>query len=70
MCLSALPTHNCHPTISVRTPTQALAYKERILEALGGKPLVPLMTLYLTDDTKPEEIEKARASGQIHAVKL
>jgi dihydroorotase len=28
------------------------------------------MTLYLTDDTPPEEIARARASGQVHAVKL
>jgi len=28
------------------------------------------MTLYLTDNTPPEEIEKARASGHIYAVKL
>jgi dihydroorotase len=28
------------------------------------------MTLYLTDNTAPAEIGKARASGQVHAVKL
>jgi dihydroorotase len=29
----------------------------------------PLMTLYLTDNTSPEEILKAKASGFVHAVK-
>merc|ERR1711988_323215 len=28
------------------------------------------MTLYLTDNTTPEEIEKAKASGHVYAVKL
>ncbi|HBD36868.1 MAG TPA: dihydroorotase, partial [Cupriavidus sp.] len=30
----------------------------------------PLMTLYLTDNTPPEEIVAARASGFVHGVKL
>jgi dihydroorotase len=30
----------------------------------------PLMTLYLTDDTKPREISSAKASNIVHAVKL
>src|SRR5260364_434516 len=30
----------------------------------------PLMTLYLTDHTPPEEIRHARASGIVHAIKL
>ena len=55
----------------VVTTEQALAYKQRILDALPtDSPFQPLMTLYLTDNTSATEIEKARASGQIHAVKL
>lgn len=55
----------------VRTTEQALAYRGRILAALPqGAQFEPLMTLYLTDDTPPEEIVRARASGQVHAVKL
>ena len=55
----------------VTTTAQALAYRERILAALpSGSPFQPLMTLYLTDNTAPEEIARARASGMIHAVKL
>jgi len=54
----------------VTTTDQALAYRERILRALPGKSeFNPLMTLYLTDNTSPEEIRKARQSGYIHAVK-
>ncbi len=55
----------------VTTTQQALAYRERILAALpDGSRFEPLMTLYLTDDTPPAEIERASASGLIHAVKL
>lgn len=55
----------------VTTTEQALAYRERILAALPeGSTLEPLMTLYLTDTTPPEEIERARQSGVVKAVKL
>lgn len=55
----------------VRTTEQALAYRERILAALPkGTAFEPLMTLYLTDDTTPEEIARAKLSGRVHAVKL
>jgi len=48
----------------------ALAYRERILAALpAGAQFEPLMTLYLTDNTAPEEIGRARASGAVFAVK-
>lgn len=54
----------------VTTTAQALAYRERILAALPqGSAFEPLMTLYLTDNTRPEEIRAARATGQVHAVK-
>ena len=49
---------------------QALAYRRRILEALpAGASFEPLMTLYLTDSTPPEEMRRARAAG-IPAIKL
>lgn len=55
----------------VTTTEQALAYRERILAARpAGSDFEPLMTLYLTDDTPPSEIEKARASGLVQALKL
>jgi len=48
----------------------ALAYRERILEALpSGLQFEPLMTLYLTDNTTGAEIKKASESGFVHAVK-
>ncbi len=55
----------------VTTTQQALAYRQRILRALPvGLAFEPLMTLYLTDHTSPDEIRRARASGIVHAVKL
>ena len=54
------------------TTTAALAdYRARILGALpAGAAFEPLMTLYLTDRTPPEEIRKARASGFVVGAKL
>lgn len=55
----------------VTTVAQAAAYRTRILAALpAGMKFEPLMTLYLTDDTAPEEIGAAKESGFVHAVKL
>ncbi|CAM3170020.1 dihydroorotase [Cupriavidus taiwanensis] len=55
----------------VTTVAQAQAYRARILAALpAGMQFEPLMTLYLTDNTGPEEIAAARASGFVHGVKL
>lgn len=56
---------------SVTTVTLAAAYRERILQALPpGSKFEPLMTLYLNDETSPEEIVLAKKSGFIHGVKL
>lgn len=55
----------------VTTTAQAEAYRERILAVLPeGVAFEPLMTLYLTEATTPDEIVRARASGFVHAVKL
>ena len=55
----------------VTTTEQAMAYRQRILAALPpGAVFEPLMTLYLTDNTPPEEIRRAHASGLVHGVKL
>ena len=59
----------------VTTTQQALHYRERILGALqdtGNEDakFEPLMTLYLTDDTPPEEINRAKISGRVFGVKL
>jgi dihydroorotase len=55
----------------VTTTSQALAYRKRILAALPvDADFSPLMTLYLTDNTTPDDIIEAHASQQVHAVKL
>ena len=54
----------------VTTTELALAYRERIRGALPpGSRFEPLMTLYLTDNTPPAEIIRARDGGAVHAVK-
>jgi dihydroorotase len=59
-------------TPPIVTTEQAAAYRERIRAALpeGGAGFEPLMTLYLTDATSPEEIRRAAHSGVVKAVKL
>jgi len=55
----------------VTSTAAAAAYRDRILEALpAGMVFEPLMTLYLTDETSPDEIRRAQASGFVHGVKL
>ncbi|MDQ2088368.1 dihydroorotase [Marimonas arenosa] len=55
----------------VVTAADAQAYRDRILAAMpAGADFTPLMTLYLTEDTDPEDLARAHASGLITAVKL
>ncbi len=55
----------------VVTGAQASAYRDRILAALPeGMAFEPLMTLYLTEDTDPDDVAAAHASGLVKAVKL
>src|SRR3954447_3067537 len=54
----------------VTTVALASAYRERIAAALPRESrFAPLMTLYLTDRTTPEEIALAARSGFVAAVK-
>ena len=54
----------------VTTAAAALAYRDRIRAALpSGSDFQPLMTLYLTDHTPPDEIRRARDAGVV-ALKL
>jgi len=54
----------------VRSVDEAAAYRDRILAAIPpGEQFEPLMTLYLTDNTNPEDIIAAKASGFVKAVK-
>jgi len=65
----AIVMPNLRPPVT--TAALALAYRERILAALPpGAHFEPLMTLYLTDNTAPAEIARAKASGLVHGVKL
>lgn len=62
---------NLKPAIT--TTEHAIQYRLRIIEALPKQlrsQFNPLMTLYLTDNTSPEEINKAKESGVVYAVKL
>jgi dihydroorotase len=55
----------------VTTVAQAAAYRQRILDAVpDGLSFEPLMTLYLTDATAPDELRAAKASGFIVGAKL
>jgi dihydroorotase len=65
----AIVMPNLKPAIT--TAALARAYRERIMAALPPKTrFEPLLTLYLTNDTAPEEIARAQATGFIHGVKL
>jgi dihydroorotase len=58
-------------TPPVTTVAAALAYRQRILSLLpAGTQFTPLMTLYLTDATAPEEIDRAAASDAVIGCKL
>ncbi|MGR3546759.1 MAG: dihydroorotase [Roseovarius sp.] len=55
----------------VVTGQDAAAYRARILAAMpAGADFTPLMTLYLTEETDPEDVAAAHASGLVSAVKL
>lgn len=63
----------CMPNIKppITTTEQALAYRERILAATPeGANFEPMMTLYMTDSTTPEEVRKAKDTGVVAAIKL
>jgi dihydroorotase len=65
----AIVMPNLRPPVT--SASLALAYRDRILAALpAAARFEPLMTLYLTDTTRPEEIDRAVLTGRIHGVKL
>jgi dihydroorotase len=64
----AIVMPNLRPPIV--TVAQAMAYRDRIEAARpAGNRFTPLMTLYLTDNTHPAEIEKAAEGDVVKAVK-
>ena len=60
----AIVMPNLRPAVAAAG--QAVAYRERILAALpSGADFTPLMTLYLTDNTVPAEVRRARDAGVV-----
>ena len=60
----AIVMPNLRPPVT--TAAQAAAYRQRILAALpAGQAFEPLMTLYLTDNTPPDEVRRAREAGVV-----
>jgi dihydroorotase len=65
----AIVMPNLRPPVT--TVALAAAYRDRILAALpAGMKFTPLMTLYLTDNMPPAEVDALKASGFVHAIKL
>src|SRR5690349_22504180 len=55
----------------VRNAAEADGYRQRILAARpAGSHFEPLMVLYLTDLTSPDDVRSAKASGFVNAAKL
>jgi dihydroorotase len=64
----AIAMPNLRPPVV--TVADAAAYRERLMAAVpAGMRFEPLMTLYLTDNTRADEVQRAQASGFVHAVK-
>ncbi|MBF8269149.1 MAG: dihydroorotase [Gammaproteobacteria bacterium] len=64
----AIVMPNLQPPVT--TIEQALAYRQRILAALpAGLDFEPLMTLYLTGNTRPAEIKRLAGHASVLAVK-
>ena len=64
----AIVMPNLRPPVT--TVGAARAYRDRILAALPDQNrFEPLMTLYLTDRTSANDVEQARASGFVRAIK-
>ena len=65
----AIVMPNLRPPVT--TTELAQAYRARILASLpSGLSFEPLMTLYLTDNTRAEEVKRAVESGIVKGVKL
>ena len=64
----AIVMPNLNPPVT--TVVMAVEYLDRVLAAVAGTDFEPLMTLYLTDNTSPEEVIAVRKSCFIKALKL
>jgi dihydroorotase len=54
----------------VRTVAEARRYYDAIMSVVGQFSFQPLMTLYMTDQTTPEQVEDAAECPLIHGIKL
>ena len=54
----------------ITTTAQAQSYRDEIISAAANTDFEPLMTLYLTNNTTPEMVREAKASGIIYGLKL
>jgi dihydroorotase len=63
----ALVMPNLKPPVT--TVALAQAYRDRIMTAVGHD-FEPLMSLYLTDATTPDEVKRLAESDFVHAIKL
>ena len=53
----------------MRSVAEAAAYRDRILATIpAGRQVKPLRTLYLADNTNPDEIRAAKAAGVVKPV--
>ena len=60
----AIVMPNLRPPVT--TAEQAIAYRDRIRAAVpAGLSFEPLMVLYLTDNTPPDEVARAKAMGAV-----
>ncbi len=60
----AIVMPNLRPPVT--TAAQAVEYRERIQASVpAGLDFQPLMTLYLTDNTPPDEVARAKAAGVV-----
>lgn len=54
----------------VTNTEEALSYRQRIMDQEPQGNFDPLMVLYLTDNTDPADIKKAKDTGKVYAAKL
>ncbi|WP_415904052.1 dihydroorotase [Neptuniibacter sp. QD48_55] len=54
----------------VTNTEEALSYRQRIMDQKPQRNFDPLMVLYLTDNTDPADIKKAKDTGKVYAAKL
>ncbi|WP_415903221.1 dihydroorotase [Neptuniibacter sp. QD29_5] len=54
----------------VTNTEEALSYRQRIMDQKPQGNFDPLMVLYLTDNTDPADIKKAKETGKVYAAKL